>query len=83
MQRGKTQTYCRHKQDLYLVQRKYLNMENQKLKRAKDGENIFPEGFIEQLDLKDRDELVKLYQDFGTLGVRKWIGDWNKKQGDE
>ena len=57
-------------------------MENQKLKRAKPDENIFPEGFIEQLDLEHQVELVKLYQDFGTLGVRKWIADWNKKQED-
>ena len=58
-------------------------MRQNNLKRAKPGENIFPEGFIEQLDLKEQVELVKLYQDFGTLGVRKWIGDWNKKQGGE
>jgi hypothetical protein len=52
-----------------------------RIEKAKPNDKVFPEGFIEELDLKDQVELVKLYQDFGTLGVRKWIGEWNKKQG--
>tara|TARA_R100000742_G_C4267760_1_gene85992 strand:- start:569 stop:748 length:180 start_codon:yes stop_codon:yes gene_type:complete len=51
-----------------------------RIEKAKPNDNIFPDGFIEQLDLKDQVELVKQYQDFGILGVKKWIGDWNKKQ---
>ena len=50
------------------------------LNNKKQDDNVFPEGFLESLNLEDQAELVKLYQDFGILGVRKWIGDWNRRQ---
>jgi hypothetical protein len=52
------------------------------INNKQQDDKVFPEGFLESLSLEDQVELVKLYQDFGILGVRKWIGDWNKRQVD-
>ena len=52
------------------------------INNKQQDDKVFPEGFLEQLDLKDQVELVKLYQDFGTHGVTMWIENYNLKQVD-